>query len=59
MATGIVSAKVAALTEGVLTAMLLSKLKVATLVLLIAVATVVSTGSVIFWNCSRVGSIAS
>jgi hypothetical protein len=45
--TAVVSAKVAALTEGVLTAMLFSKIKVTTLVMLIVVGTVLGTGTLI------------
>jgi RNA polymerase sigma factor (sigma-70 family) len=42
---GLISVEVAALTEGVLTAMLLSKVKIASVVLLIVVGTVLSTGT--------------
>jgi RNA polymerase sigma factor (sigma-70 family) len=47
-ATGVVSAKVAALTEGVLKAMFLTKLKIATVVLLVVVILGVATGAYTF-----------
>ena len=57
-AAGMISAKVAALTEGVLKAMLLTKLKIATVVLLVAVAAAGSGGFPYRrWGRSRTNSL--